>query len=466
MSAALRCWTEEELSESVESSTLPAHVATCPSCRARREALARAPALLRTQWAVAELSDPALARTGAALMAAVAREGAPAQGAAPQRAPWIAAAAAALLLIAGASAWWATTAPEGARAPSSAVHAASEHTPATARRARVVASSAGARLEHSLTQLDPAPGAPTTAAALEEEVIRLRDGRVRLEVAPLSPVQRFRVVAGDGEVEVRGTVFEVRVAADRLTAVQVDEGVVVVRVGAEPAVWLRAGERWARAPEPAAERAAPPATRRARPRPPSLAAAPTTTDDDDDDDRAAPSATAAPAALPDAGAAASGPTAPAPVTPPDAGTTAAPPDAAATAPLASSAPAAVDVPAAHQHFRSGWGHLRAHAPATAARAFATAERLAGADPLAADAGYWRAAALVQAESAHAEAALRSFLARYPLEPRTAAVSLMLADVLIATDRRREARTLLLDIAATADPARAAEARARLSDLPR
>lgn len=75
-------------------------------------------------------------------------------------------------------------------------------------------------------------------------------------------------------------------------------------------------------------------------------------------------------------------------------------------------------------------------------------------------------ALVQAEADSAEAALRSFLARYPRSPRTAAIGILLADHLIATDRRREARTLLLEIAEGADAARAFEARARLEKLPR
>ena len=47
-----------------------------------------------------------------------------------------------------------------------------------------------------------------------DEIVRLDDGRIELDVIPLAAGERFRVVTDNGEVEVRGTSFEV-LAADR-----------------------------------------------------------------------------------------------------------------------------------------------------------------------------------------------------------------------------------------------------------
>src|SRR6185295_9438660 len=77
----------------------------------------------------------------------------------------------------------------------------------------------------------------------------LRAGRVQANVAKLAPGQRFLVVTGDAEIEVRGTSFEAAVDAQpacpagTTTRVRVLEGVVTVRhAGSEEAV--RAGGAW------------------------------------------------------------------------------------------------------------------------------------------------------------------------------------------------------------------------------
>src|SRR5205809_310350 len=45
-----------------------------------------------------------------------------------------------------------------------------------------------------------------------DEIVRLDDGRIELDVNPLAAGERFRVVTDAGEVEVRGTIFEVLAA--------------------------------------------------------------------------------------------------------------------------------------------------------------------------------------------------------------------------------------------------------------
>ncbi len=75
------------------------------------------------------------------------------------------------------------------------------------------------------------------------EIIRLHSGRVTVAVDKLQADQRLRVLTGDAEVEVRGTVFDVEAKDDTLVAVRVIEGVVEVRRGGETHT-LGAGERW------------------------------------------------------------------------------------------------------------------------------------------------------------------------------------------------------------------------------
>jgi TolA-binding protein len=77
-----------------------------------------------------------------------------------------------------------------------------------------------------------------------DDVVRLRDGTARFDVRPLGTRERFRVVAGNGEVEVRGTSFQVSVAGDRLAAVHVEHGRVEVRAEGRGVVALGPGDDW------------------------------------------------------------------------------------------------------------------------------------------------------------------------------------------------------------------------------
>ena len=76
--------------------------------------------------------------------------------------------------------------------------------------------------------------------ALERVV--LSDGDVTLQVRKQGAGERFLVEVPDGEVEVRGTTFEMSVHDGRTARVHVDTGVVVVRIHGESV--LSAGDSW------------------------------------------------------------------------------------------------------------------------------------------------------------------------------------------------------------------------------
>jgi TolA-binding protein len=94
-------------------------------------------------------------------------------------------------------------------------------------------------------------------------MIRLREGTVICDVEHLPPGHRYRVAVGDAEIEVRGTVFEVSAADDRLRLVKVIRGTVEVRPAGRPAVRIVAGEAY----RPAAVAEAPASPREATPSP-------------------------------------------------------------------------------------------------------------------------------------------------------------------------------------------------------
>jgi TolA-binding protein len=77
-----------------------------------------------------------------------------------------------------------------------------------------------------------------------DEIIRLIDGTVSVDVDKLREGERFRVVIGDAEVEVHGTTFDVTAKDDRLVAVRVISGEVEVRPMEAVTATLRPGEIW------------------------------------------------------------------------------------------------------------------------------------------------------------------------------------------------------------------------------
>jgi len=91
----------------------------------------------------------------------------------------------------------------------------------------------------------PRPGALfAREGSAWDEIVRLREGVATFDVEPLLRGERFRVITGDGEVEVRGTSFRVEVAGDRLRAVHVERGRVEVRAQGRRAVVLGPGDDW------------------------------------------------------------------------------------------------------------------------------------------------------------------------------------------------------------------------------
>jgi hypothetical protein len=99
---------------------------------------------------------------------------------------------------------------------------------------------------------DPLAGAvvPTGAARWSQarargvEQVVLDDGVLRMHVRPQVAGERFLVMLPDGELEVRGTTFEVHVQRAATTYVHVDEGVVEGRLRGRESWRLGAGETW------------------------------------------------------------------------------------------------------------------------------------------------------------------------------------------------------------------------------
>jgi TolA-binding protein len=213
------------------------------------------------------------------------------------------------------------------------------------------------------------------ATPAPDEIVRLREGAISIDVAALAAGERFRVVVGDAEIEVRGTSFDVAAHEDRLASVTVSRGTVEVRPTGRPVVVLAAGDRWP------SERAAitpigsngtpppqPPPPQPSQPPPPSL-------------DRAVASHDPKRSARPQ------------PV---------------------------VSPPVAHgeAEFRAGWDALRAGDPALAARSFAAARRAAKGGAIAEDAHFWEAMSLGRAGRADAAIdSLAGFLEAYPRSSR-------------------------------------------------
>jgi len=82
------------------------------------------------------------------------------------------------------------------------------------------------------------------ARAQRVERVGLDDGLLRVHVRPQEMGERFLVTLPDGELEVRGTTFDVNVADGVTARVHVDEGVVEVRLRGQAARRLGATETW------------------------------------------------------------------------------------------------------------------------------------------------------------------------------------------------------------------------------
>jgi hypothetical protein len=252
----------------------------------------------------------------------------------------------------------------------------------------------------------PRPGARfERVASAPRERVRLHDGAIAIDVAPLRAGESFHVEVGADEVDVHGTSFEVAASTEVLRSVVVFEGVVEVRPAGLAAVVLHAGERWDRptAPAPTAPRSV-----------------------DEESTARAPvrvRASREPGAAP---ARPNTPVEPAPFAPVEPAATA---PRTETAPRPPTAALPADRPMARM-FDRGWNQLRAGQLGAAATTFAEATAAYPRDPLAEDASFWRAVALARGKRAGAVDALGGFLDRYPRSARKGEASAMLGWILL------------------------------------
>lgn len=334
-----------------------------------------------------------------------------------------------------------------------------------------VESSDAVALEHVMT--------PTATGTLE--TVRVRDGKLRLAIPAVRDGDRVQLATRDAQVEGAGA-FEVEVVDDSLRSITVARGSARVAVTGQAPVFLAAGQTW-RAPietadlspsapsptatdvvalAPAIEASgtalvAPPSTN-----PPSVSASPgSATGGDSKSTRPEPSGARTPRPGPTvdgvsgAGSADRAPAIeiPAPTQPP---VTANPP----------ASPAPIDTGAAdlvEDHFQTGWKLLRAGKYAEAAKELGTAA--AGEGPLAADALYFQAQALIKiSRGTEAERALVAFLDRSPSSPRRGRAVVMLARLLAQRGDTASARTWYESVAADKDPAVQAAAKQGLTEL--
>jgi ferric-dicitrate binding protein FerR (iron transport regulator) len=92
--------------------------------------------------------------------------------------------------------------------------------------------------------------ATTTSAGTVQ--IALSDGTTAIHVEHLARDQRFLVQLPDGDLEVRGTRFQVSVTERRTMHLEVSEGVVALRLVGQAEVVLVAGEQWTMPASPVA----------------------------------------------------------------------------------------------------------------------------------------------------------------------------------------------------------------------
>jgi len=354
------------------------HLSGCPRCSAQYRMLRK------LQHATANLPEPPMpaeVRKNLATRILAAPFSAPPPE--RHRATWFALTAFAALAITLASVWAARRVASSsnklpvARAPSSRPSHASIRAIGAARFSRI----------------QPPPN----------EVVRVDEGTVDLEVTPLSGADRFRVVTGDATIEVRGTAFEVSARAHELLAVHVWRGRVEVRSPSGAMNVLDAGDEWVSG-----------SFRR-----PS------------DPTSAAPTAPASSAL---------GSTRPVATRPLRAHTRAA---LALATSARSVRPRAADLaPPAGASFDAAWSLLRRGEARAAAAAFDAVARAPGERGVAEDALYWKSVALLRARDAPASrAALIDFTSRFPGSPRIGEASVMLGWSLLQSGDAQGARAV-------------------------
>lgn len=315
-----------------------------------------------------------------------------------------------------------------------AVIVISPREPSTTQHARIDAPST-AKLERVVS----------TTATGTDEVVRVRAGVVRLSVPAVKRGDRVRTQTSDAEVEGTGS-YEVAVVDDKLQRVTVDEGTarIDVRVdGRQQQVFLAAGETWRPtivtasvelpapqpAPEPVIEPKAPPPEPAPRPvtAPPPPVTASVVEPSRPVDEPRMPAVT--------------------------------------TLEPAPAIPTTRQTSKTEQHFQRGWTLLRDGKAAEAAVELGAAADADASDPLAADARYFQAVALVRSgKSADAEKVLVAFLDRAPTSLRRGRAAILLGKLLRDRGDAKSARAWFESALGDGDPAIAAAAKAHLDAL--
>ena len=245
-----------------------------------------------------------------------------------------------------------------------------------------------------------------------DDVLRLDDGTIVIEVAALPSGERFRVTTEDAEVEVRGTRFQVSASRGKLTGVTVASGRVEVRSAGGGRVVLDPGDEWVSGAGEVNDRGATSeeAESKGKPtRPPGMSRLPRARGGE-----------------------------------------------RARRPRGRS----IDSPqAAHASFDWAWSLLRQGDALRAAALFAEVERTSGDGDIAEDALYWRSVATARAGDRRAARALfENFLRRFPASSRTGAAAAALGWLYLENAQKDEARRAFER--ATGDPSPAVRASAR------
>jgi TolA-binding protein len=263
----------------------------------------------------------------------------------------------------------------------------------------------------------------TRVQAPPDDVLRLEDGTIVLEVAPLPSGERFRVTTEDGEVEVRGTRFQVSASRGKLTQVTVASGRVEVRSAGGGRVVLDPGDEWVSgAGEINGRGATSKETREAQGSRPGEAES--TGQPIGPPVRSRPARSAAGSTL-----------------------------------VAPAAAPSIPPKAARASFDRAWSVLRQGDAPRAAALFAEVERTSGDSDIAEDALYWRSVATARAgDRPEARALFERFLRLFPASSRTGAAATALGWLYVENAQNDEARQAFER--AMGDPSPAVRASAR------
>lgn len=292
----------------------------------------------------------------------------------------------------------------------------------------------------------PHPGARYVAVSSSpDEVIQLVEGAIDVDVQPLHPGERFRVLVGDAELEVRGTAFTVTASEQQLVDVAVQHGRVDLRPRAGSAATLTAGQSWHAAKPTALVEASLP---QARPALPARAGSASP--------RSAAASLPPPASAQSRSAASSSlPGSPARLS--------APPSSSGDIEREADATGA----SVERSYDQAWAALRASDFNRAASGFARVVLLAPDEPLVEDASFWRAVALARGQRAtEARSAFRDFLDSFSGSPHAGEASAMLGWLLLDVRSYDEAAHRFTIAARDANLAVRRSARAGLDALAR